>query len=169
MSKPKALIYCRVSSKGQETEGHGLESQETRCRQYADAKGYEVVAVFPDTMTGGGDFMKRPGLVALLSFMDAQPDETFIVVFDDLKRFARDRDFHFRLREAFRARNATLECLNYRFDDSPEGEFMETIFAAQTPARQRGQRDREASRPDHGLQQHDRDPEIRGKNRTARA
>ncbi|QBY01109.1 recombinase family protein [Rhodophyticola sp. CCM32] len=127
----KAVIYCRVSSKAQESEGHGLESQETRCRQYAEAKGYEVAAVFPDTITGGGDFMKRPGMVALLSFLDAQPDERFVVIFDDLKRFARDRDFHFRLRDAFRQRDAQVECLNFKFEETPEGEFIETILAAQ--------------------------------------
>ncbi|WP_224815620.1 recombinase family protein [Hasllibacter sp. MH4015] len=127
----KALIYCRVSSKAQESEGHGLESQETRCRQYAASKGYDVAAVFPDTITGGGDFMKRPGMVALLSFLDAQPDERFVVIFDDLKRFARDRDFHFRLRDAFRERDAKVECLNFNFEDTPEGEFIETILAAQ--------------------------------------
>lgn len=130
--KPKkSVIYCRVSSKSQEEEGHGLESQETRCREYARAKGYAVEAVFPDTITGGGDFMKRPGMVALFSFLDVQPDESFVVIFDDLKRFARDRDFHFRLRDAFRVRNASVECLNFRFDDTPEGEFIETIMAAQ--------------------------------------
>ncbi len=53
----KALVYCRVSSKSQETDGHGLESQEARCRQYAEAKGYDFAAVFPDTITGGGDFL----------------------------------------------------------------------------------------------------------------
>ena len=70
-------------------------------------------------------------MVALLSFLDAQPQERFVVIFDDLKRFARDRDFHFRLREAFRDRNARLECLNFNFEDTPEGEFIETIMAAQ--------------------------------------
>ncbi|GFE50840.1 resolvase [Roseobacter cerasinus] len=131
-TKPtKAVIYCRVSSKAQEVTGHGLESQETRCRQFAQAKGYDVAAVFPDTITGGGDFMKRPGMVALLSFLDAQPDERYVVIFDDLKRFARDRDFHFRLRDAFRQRDASVECLNFTFEDTPEGEFIETILAAQ--------------------------------------
>ena len=91
---PKALIYCRVSSKSQEEEGHGLQSQETRCREHASSKGYEVEAVFPDTVTGGGDFMKRPGMVALLSYLEAQPQENYIVIFDDLKRFARDTRFH---------------------------------------------------------------------------
>ena len=127
----QAVIYCRVSSRAQEAEGHGLQSQETRCRQHAASKGYDVAAVFPDTITGGGDFMQRPGMVALLSFLDAQPDDNFVVIFDDLKRFARDTRFHLDLREAFRLRGARIECLNFKFDDTPEGEFIETIMAAQ--------------------------------------
>ena len=131
----KAVIYCRVSSKSQENDGHGLESQETRCRQHAVAKGYDVAAVFPDTITGGGDFMQRPGMVALLSFLDAhrtdKANERFVVIFDDLKRFARDRDFHSALRKAFRPRKAEVECLNFKFEDTPEGEFIEAIMAAQ--------------------------------------
>ena len=127
----KALIYCRVSSKSQEEEGHGLQSQETRCREYASNKDYDVEAVFPDTITGGGDFMKRPGMVALLSYLDAQPQENYVVIFDDLKRFARDTRFHLDLRDALRSRGATIECLNFKFEDTPEGEFIETIMAAQ--------------------------------------
>ena len=70
-------------------------------------------------------------MVSLLSFLDAQPHEKYIVIFDDLKRFARDTRFHLDLRDAFRQRNATVECLNFKFDESPEGEFIETIIAAQ--------------------------------------
>ncbi|MCB1832630.1 MAG: recombinase family protein [Geminicoccaceae bacterium] len=126
-----AVIYCRVSSTKQTTEGHGLESQESRCREYAQARRYSVEAVFPDDVSGGGDFMKRPGMVALLSYLDAQPDKRYVVIFDDLKRFARDTEFHLKLRQEFRARRARVECLNYKFDDSPEGKFFETILAAQ--------------------------------------
>ncbi|MCF6200384.1 MAG: recombinase family protein [Hyphomicrobiaceae bacterium] len=127
----RAVIYCRVSSKSQEEDGHGLESQETRCREHARSKGYEVEAIFLDTITGGGDFMKRLGMVALLSYLDAQPDIPYVVIFDDLKRFARDTRFHLDLRDAFRLRGARVECLNFRFDETPEGEFFETIVAAQ--------------------------------------
>ncbi|MCR5858260.1 recombinase family protein [Mesorhizobium sp. J428] len=130
-TKQKALLYCRVSSKSQEEDGHGLDSQEHRCREYAALKQHEVAAVFPDTISGGGDFMKRPGMVALLSFLDAQPGEPFVVIFDDLKRFARDTRFHLDLRDAFKKRGAQIECLNFKFEDSPEGEFIETIMAAQ--------------------------------------
>ena len=86
----KAVIYCRVSSKKQVSEGAGLESQEHRCREYAQAQGYEVEAVFPDDASGGGDFMNRPGMVALLAYLEARSDTDFVIIFDDLKRFARD-------------------------------------------------------------------------------
>jgi len=136
----KAVIYCRVSSTRQKIEGSGLESQEHRCRQFAALHGYEVEAVFPDDASGGGDFMKRPGMVALLTYLDAQPDKSYVVIFDDLKRFARDTEFHIKLRREFRARGASIECLNFRLEDSPEGQFVETIFAAQ------GQLEREQNR-----------------------
>ena len=126
-----AVIYCRVSTTKQATEGHGLDSQESRCREHAAAKGYVVEAVFPDDVSGGGDFMKRPGMLALLSYLDAQPDKDYVVIFDDLKRFARDTEFHIKLRRAFKARGAMVECLNFKFDDTPEGEFIETVLAAQ--------------------------------------
>jgi len=126
----KAVIYCRVSSKKQKEEGSGLDSQEHRCREYAERHGYDVEAVFPDDVSGGGDFMKRPGMVALLAYLDAQSDKNYVVIFDDLKRFARDTEFHFKLRREFKMRNATVKCLNFRFDDTPEGEFIETVFAA---------------------------------------
>lgn len=127
----KAVIYCRVSSTKQKLEGSGLDSQEHRCRQYALAKGYEVEAVFPDDASGGGDFMNRPGMVALLSYLDAQRGKDYVIIFDDLKRFARDTEFHIKLRREFETRGARIECLNFKLDDSPEGKFVETIFAAQ--------------------------------------
>ena len=126
-----ALIYCRLSSTKQRLEGSGLESQEQRCRAYADDKGYAVEAVFPDDVSGGGDFMRRPGMVALLSYLDAQQGKPYVVIFDDLKRFARDTEFHLKLRREFARRGATIECLNFRIEDTPEGKFIETVIAAQ--------------------------------------
>ncbi len=128
--QPPAVIYCRVSGAKQATAGHGLDSQESRCRDHAARQGYHVEAVFPDDVSGGGDFMKRPGMVALLSYLDAQKDKSYIVIFDDLKRFARDTEFHIQLRRAFKQRGAQVECLNFQFEDTPEGKFHETIVAA---------------------------------------
>ena len=47
-TKQKAVIYCRVSSQKQVTKGDGLGSQETRCREYAGHKNYQIVEVFRD-------------------------------------------------------------------------------------------------------------------------
>ena len=127
----RAVIYCRVSDRKQEKEGSGLTSQEYRCRQYAREKGYIVDRVFPDEITGGGDFMKRKGMVALLAFLDERPNENYVVIFDDLKRYARDAEFHLTLRRLMMERGATRECINFNFEDSPEGKFFETIAAAQ--------------------------------------
>jgi site-specific DNA recombinase len=129
----KALIYCRVSSEKQKTEGHGLDSQEQRCRLYCEQKGYEVEGKpFRDSFTGAGDFMDRPAMRALLGYLDKHPHRTdYIVIFDDLKRFARDTIFHLKLRREFKARGVKVECLNYKFDESEEGEFIETVLAAQ--------------------------------------
>ena len=126
----RAIIYCRVSSDKQASEGHGLEAQERRCRDYAERRGYQVDRVFKDTYSGGGDYMDRPDMSELLSFLDKRPYLNYVVIFDDLKRFAREVKFHLKLREELRARNAIPECPNYSFDDSPEGVFIETVHAA---------------------------------------
>ncbi len=126
----KCLIYCRVSGKKQDVEGSGLQSQQYRCEQHAESKGYEVEAIFPDVKTAGGDFIERKGMVALLAYMDARPDEQFVVLFDDLKRYSRDAEYYKPLRRAMRERGAKLECLNFVFNDTLEGEFTETIAVA---------------------------------------
>jgi len=126
----EGLVYVRVSSKRQEVEGHGRESQESRCKQELSALGVTYRKTFPDTYSGGGDFMKRPAMKELISFVDAHPYKKFVVIFDDLKRFARDTEFHLKLRTALKVRDVLPQCLNYKFDDSPEGMFVETVLAA---------------------------------------
>lgn len=126
-----ALLYCRVSSQRQKEEGGGLESQEFRCRERARQKGYAYEKTFLDSFTGGGDFMKRPAMRELLADIDGNPDKRYVVIFDDLKRFARDVIFHWKLRQEFQARNVLVECLNFNFEDTPEGAFIETVLAAQ--------------------------------------
>ena len=127
----EGIIYARVSSKRQETDGSGLKSQETRCINDLRSIGVPWAQTFRDSFTGGGDFMKRPAMHEMLDYIDACPHKKFVVVFDDLKRFARDVEFHFKLRTALRARDVVPRCLNYNFDESPEGHFSETIMAAQ--------------------------------------
>lgn len=126
----KAVIYCRVSTEKQVTDGNGLDSQEHRCREYAASLGLEVENVFRDEGISGGLF-DRPAMKSLICYLDKNWHNKYFVIFDDLKRFARDVEVHIKLKAELKAREAKLRCLNYNFDDSAEGEFVETIFAAQ--------------------------------------
>lgn len=47
---------------------------------------------------------------ALLDYLDDNPVDNYVVVFDDLKRLARDTAFHLKLRREFDARGAKVEC-----------------------------------------------------------
>ena len=124
------LPYLRVSSKRQEIEGTGLQSQEKRCLLELSRREIPHEKSFFDSFSGGGDFMNRPAMRDLLHYIDNRAHMNFVVIFDDLKRFARDTEFHLKLRAAFRIRGVILLCLNYSFEDSPEGMFVETVFAA---------------------------------------
>ena len=66
----QAVIYCRVSSSKQTKVGDGLKSQETRCRDFARMKGYEVLEVFSDDISGSKE--QRPGMMRMLSFVRKQ-------------------------------------------------------------------------------------------------
>ena len=65
----KAIIYCRVSSDRQVKEGHGLESQEERCRNYAKSQGYQTIDVFRDEGESGGLF-ERTGMKQVLACLE---------------------------------------------------------------------------------------------------
>jgi len=125
-----ALIYCRVSSQRQVKEGDGLGSQELRTRNYCKNKNYTVEKVFPDEGISGGLF-ERPAMRAMIEYIDQNPHKKYVIVFDDLSRFARDLKVHLKLKlELVEMRGVGLECLNFNFDDSPEGEFAEIIMAS---------------------------------------
>lgn len=125
----KCLIYCRVSSDRQVKEGHGLDSQRVRNRQYIESKGHTVSKSFRDEGVSGakGD---RPGFNALLAYIDDHPNDDFTVVIDDPSRLARDMKVHLALRDSLRQRKVKIESPNFIFDETPEGELVENITAA---------------------------------------
>ncbi|WP_211318236.1 recombinase family protein [Pelagimonas varians] len=76
-----AVIYCRVSSLKQVNDGDGLASQETRCREYAASRNYDVLEVFSDVISGST--LERPGMKAMLLFLQSNDAHEHAVVIDD--------------------------------------------------------------------------------------
>ncbi len=149
-----SVIYCRVSSPKQMTEGDGLKGQETNCRSYAEQKGYSVLKVFTDGISGGAN--DRQGLDAMLLFIkevSRKSNREVIVIVDDLKRFARDVIIHFDLKLAIFQHGGRLESPLFRFDDTPEGRFIETIVAAQAELERNQNRRQVRSRMQARLEQ----------------
>src|SRR5262245_55705127 len=111
----KAVLYCRVSDKAQEKKGNGLASQEACAREYARFKGYEVVDVFREILTGGES--NRPVMTSLLAYLRKHKKEGRVVIIDDLSRFARDVVGYWSLRDELKAAGGLLESPSIVFGD----------------------------------------------------
>lgn len=124
----KAVIYCRVSSKKQVREGDGLRSQETRCREYAAYKGYEIVGVFCDSVTGSKK--KRLGLSAVVKHLKAHRKDGCVVIIDHIDRFARDVRWHWDLRDLLTEAGGKLESPSIEFGEDADSILRENLLAS---------------------------------------
>lgn len=104
-----AVIYARVSGAKQVRDGDGLASQESRCREYAEYKNYEVIGVFNDDMSG--KFVKRPAMDEMLTFLRKHRSHNPVVIIDDISRLARGLEAHLKLRQSLSSAGGKLESL----------------------------------------------------------
>lgn len=124
----QAVIYCRVSSIKQATRGDGLGSQETRCREYASYKGYAVAEVFRDDASGG--LIDRPGMQAMLAFLQKRRGQECAVIIDDISRLARGLEAHLTLRSAIGSVGARLESPSIEFGEDSDSQLVENLLAS---------------------------------------
>ena len=125
-----AVIYCRVSSVAQLQKGHGNSSQETRCREFARHKGYDVVEVFADEAISGG-LTDRPGIKKMLAYLKTNSKKRrLVVLIDDISRLARDLKAHLELRSAIAAAGARLESPSVEFGEDSDSILVENLLAS---------------------------------------
>lgn len=126
----ETVIYCRVSSVKQVREGHGLGSQDTRCREYAAHKGYAVVQSFHDEGVSGG-LIDRPGMQAMLAFLRKhRRHREHVVIIDDISRLARDLEAHIQLRTEIGAAGGKLESPSIEFGEDSDSVLVENLLAS---------------------------------------
>ena len=124
----QAVIYCRVSSIKQSTEGSGLTSQETRCNMHAKMLGLEVVRVFTDDVSGS--VVDRPGVKELIAFLKKNSKTKFAVIIDDISRLARGVVQHHQLRDMITKAGGVLTSPSMEFSDDSDGMFRENLMAS---------------------------------------
>lgn len=124
-----AVIYCRVSSVKQSTAGDGLKSQETRCRDFARMKGYQVhERVFTDDVSGSR--VERPGMKAMLEFIRRRKRTGTVVLIDDVSRLARGLNAHLELRASIASAGGILESPSIEFGEDSDSVLVENLLAS---------------------------------------
>ncbi|MDF2374417.1 MAG: recombinase family protein [Rhizobiaceae bacterium] len=103
-------------------------SQETRCREFARMKGYEVLDVFKDDVSGS--LIARPGMKAMLAFSSARKSKDTIILIDDVSRLARDLQAHLDLRAAITSAGARLESPSIEFGEDSDSILVENLLAS---------------------------------------
>ena len=125
----KAVLYARVSAPSQVKRGQGIDSQLTRCREFAKHKRYEVAEVFSDEGVSG-NLIDRPGMLAMLDWLKRNHNSgPYVVIIDDISRLARGIRQHLDLRDAIAKTGANLESPAIEFGHDADSRMIENILA----------------------------------------
>ncbi len=124
----RCVIYVRVSSERQ-VDGYSLDSQEELCKNRAEQLGYDIVNVYREEGVSAKT-TKRPTLQEMLAFCINKQNNISSIIVYSLSRFNRNTENHLALKALLGRSGVNLISLSEPTDDSPTGNFIETIFAA---------------------------------------
>ena len=96
----EGVIYLRVSSAKQVTNGNGLDSQYSACLRYAKDKNIKIINSFRDAAMSGKS-IDRPALYEMIQFIKKRKCETF-VIFDDISRLSRNTEEYYYIKDKIR-------------------------------------------------------------------
>jgi len=124
----KAIGYIRVSSEEQ-IKNYSLANQEEYIRKSAEERGYEIVKIFRDE----GESAKttdRLGLIGALDYARQQKKHIEALFIYRIDRLARNTIDYLGIRQLLSKSGIKIISATEPTDDTPEGEFIETILAA---------------------------------------
>ena len=126
--KPKAVVYVRVSSASQ-VEGTSLETQEERCREYAEREGYEVVKVFREEGVSA-KMWQRPEFIRVLDFLKAQKGKVRLFIMYKIDRISRSVEDQYVILKALRDAGVEMRSATENIDDTPAGKLLRNMLWA---------------------------------------
>ena len=128
----EVVIYTRVSTSRQETDGNGLASQQIACEKYCRNNGYKIVEIFTEPGISGGD-AGRPEYNRALAFLanrSKNPKVKTMFLADSLSRFSRDNLTSIILDTFCKKHGIILRSVTERFEDSISGDLSRNIICA---------------------------------------
>ena len=96
----RAIIYCRVSSEDQATNGLSIDVQEKVCRECAEKDGNIVIEVVKDEGKSGKSLSGRTGMKRILNLARNKEFDVFYAIHGD--RLARNTEEHLMMMRLFK-------------------------------------------------------------------
>ena len=121
----KAILYARVSTDEQARSGYSLAQQMEALREYVAREGYEVLEEVTDPGQSGAS-LERPGMGRVRDLVAA--GDVSVVLAQDRDRLSREPAYHYLLKKEFEEHGCSLQALNDRGDDTPEGQLTDDIL-----------------------------------------
>ena len=122
----EGIIYTRVSSNKQVSDGNGLDSQYSACLRYASEKNINIIKTIIDPGYSGKS-SERPGVEELWEFLESKTSDVYVIA-DTIDRFSRDaKNYHY-FKDDLAEKGGILRCLNHDFANTePANIFLEQI------------------------------------------
>ena len=120
----RAVIYCRVSSAGQE-DNYSLETQEQGCREYAAGRGWKVTTVYRDVHSGA-ELFERPQLTLLRESMRRKDFDVLLVY--ALDRLSRKQTHQGLVLSEAEYAGVEWDSVTEDIDNSPQGQILRAVI-----------------------------------------
>ena len=126
--KKTAVLYCRVSTDYQATNGVSIKNQQQLLRKYAEQNGYENIIELADEGFSGKN-TNRPGFNRLLELVKQKKVNAVIVY--SLSRFARNTMDTLKTIDILTKNDVTFISLSEKIEtDSAVGKFFLSVLAS---------------------------------------
>ncbi|KKS62598.1 MAG: Site-specific recombinase [Candidatus Collierbacteria bacterium GW2011_GWE2_42_48] len=124
-----AIGYVRVSSEEQ-VNNYSLSNQTDKCKEYCESSGYSLLKVFRDEGKSATN-LNRPALIELLDYCKQNKGRVDAVIIYKVDRMSRSTYDYLEVKRRLATFGVSIISISDPPNDSPVGEFVETLMAAQ--------------------------------------
>lgn len=124
----RAVLYARVSSDDTKQDGRNLKGQITLCREYAQGKGYQIVAELSEDDRGAsGAEIDLPELTRIRDM--AAAGEFDVLVVREIDRLSRNLAKQLIIEQELDRAGVQIEYALVNYEDTPEGRLSKHVRA----------------------------------------
>lgn len=127
--KNTAIAYIRVSSEEQ-VKNYSLANQKEYCEKYARENDLDLVKIFKEEGKSAMN-IDRPALISLLEYCRKNTGKVDYLVLYKIDRLSRSTIDYLEIKRRLAKYGVQVKSVTEFTDDTPMGEFMETLIAAQ--------------------------------------